>query len=257
MQTHNDSDTTNIAIVGASGKLGSRVAALALDDTDARLVLAIDATSSPSLGKPAVAGRDDAPTLQTLESALKTRDRTPVDAVIDVSSDAGSRDALHLAEHADAALLVGTTGLSQETIDALRACAKQRALIIAPNMSMGVAVVAEIAQLLAERLPGFDCSLVEAHHNQKQDAPSGTALRLARAARDAGASLPDDQILSVRAGDIIGEHTLRFASQGEYIEITHHATTRDLFARGALRAAHWLKGRSPGEYTIEDVVRSS
>src|SRR6185436_3136290 len=100
----------------------------------------------------------------------------------------------------------------------------------------------------------YRCSIVEAHHAAKKDAPSGTAIRLAKAARDAGANLPDDQILSIRGGDVIGEHTVRLSGPGEYIELTHRATTRDLFARGALQCAAWLREKPAGWYSVQDVV---
>jgi 4-hydroxy-tetrahydrodipicolinate reductase len=120
---------------------------------------------------------------------------------------------------------------------------------------MGVAVLAAAVRTVAGLLGSeYECSIVEAHHSKKKDAPSGTALRLAKAAREGGSALRDDQILAVRGGDVIGEHTVRFAGSGEYIEMTHRATSRDLFAMGALRAARWIAGRSPGWYTMEDVL---
>ncbi len=174
--------------------------------------------------------------------------------VVDFSSDAGARPALAIAERLNAALLVGTTALSAGTIDALRAAAGQRAVLVTPNTSLGVAAVAALVATAARALPGFDCSIVEAHHTRKADAPSGTAKRLAEAAKQAGSTLRDDQILSIRAGDIIGEHTVRFAGPGEYVELTHRATSRDVFVRGALVAAAWLNGRKPGYWTMEDVL---
>ena len=96
-----------------------------------------------------------------------------------------------------------------------------------------------------------------ARHSRKKDAPSGTALRLAAAVRSAGHALRDDQVVAIRGGDVIGEHTVRFAGPGEYIEITHRATTRDLFAIGAIHAAKWLVGKPAGEYSIEDALGMS
>jgi 4-hydroxy-tetrahydrodipicolinate reductase len=122
-------------------------------------------------------------------------------------------------------------------------------------MSLGVAVMARLSRLAATALgKAYHCSIVESHHINKKDAPSGTALRLADACREGGALLPDDQVLAIRGGDVIGEHTVRFAGTGEYLELTHRATTRDLFALGALRAASWIVGKPPGLYSIEDVV---
>lgn len=160
-----------------------------------------------------------------------------------------------LARGARCALLVGTTGLSERTIAELRETAAVCPVLLAPNTSLGVAVAAKIISELACALgPGFECSIVEAHHNRKKDAPSGTAIRLAGAVRSAGHELRDDQVVSIRGGDVIGEHTVRFAGPGEYIELTHRATTRDLFALGAIRAAKWLSQRGPGWYAIEDTL---
>jgi 4-hydroxy-tetrahydrodipicolinate reductase len=120
-----------------------------------------------------------------------------------------------------------------------------------------VAIAADVVRRIASLLAGCaDVSIIESHHAAKRDAPSGTAIRLADAAAEGGASVRDDQILSVRGGDVIGEHTVRFACADEYIEVTHRATSRDLFARGALRAAQWLRARAPGLYTVEDALAS-
>jgi 4-hydroxy-tetrahydrodipicolinate reductase len=177
------------------------------------------------------------------------------DVVIDFSSDAGVATAIDLASRCGAALLVGTTGLSPATHGALRKESERRAVLVAPNTSLGVAVLARLAADAARALgPAFDVSIVEAHHNRKKDAPSGTALRLASAIRAAGAALPEDQVLAVRGGDVIGEHTVRLSGPGEYLELTHRAVTRDLFVLGALRAAAWLKGRPAGWWTMEDAL---
>jgi 4-hydroxy-tetrahydrodipicolinate reductase len=179
-------------------------------------------------------------------------------AVLDFSSPEGTDHALALARAAGAALLVGTTGHAPTTIRKLEEAARSTAVLVAPNTSLGVTLLAELAARAATVLgSGYRASIVEAHHDQKKDAPSGTAKRLASAVRGAGGNLPDDQVLAVRGGDVVGEHTIRFAGQGEYVELTHRATTRDLFARGAIHAAIWLAGREPGWYTMEDVAGNS
>jgi 4-hydroxy-tetrahydrodipicolinate reductase len=150
--------------------------------------------------------------------------------------------------------LVCTTGLGSDAVETLRAESKARAVLLSPNTSLGIAAVADLVRRCAAMLPGYECSVVEAHHSQKKDAPSGTALRLADAARAGGTGLKPEQIVSIRGGDVVGEHTVRFAGPGEYVELTHRATSRDLFARGALAAAAWLKGRGPGWWTMEDVL---
>lgn len=242
--------STPIIVHGATGRMGSRVIALAAHDPSVRVVGAADAPDSPRIG-----GESGAPgvALQTAKNLSKTGVLARV--VVDFSSDEGACAAADLAVALRAALLVGTTGLSDGTRQRLRAAARSVAVVVAPNTSLGVAVVAILARDAARALgPAFECSIVEAHHSRKKDAPSGTALRLAGAVRAAGHALRDDQVVAIRGGDVIGEHTVRFAGPGEYIEITHRATTRDLFALGALRAAKWLDGKPAGEYTIEDAL---
>ena len=209
---------------------------------------------------PGAPGSDpSAPVPVTLQTA-KTIEKTPVfaDVLIDFSSDAGAPQALALAQRAGSAMLVGTTALSDRSTSALKAASASRAVLVTPNTSLGVALLSVLVQHAARSLgPEYGCSIVEAHHAAKKDAPSGTAIRLASAARDAGHALRDDQILAIRGGDVVGEHTVRFAGPGEYIELTHRATTRDLFARGALHCAAWLKGKPPGWYTMHDVIALS
>ncbi len=220
-----------LAVHGAAGRMGARTCTLSRDDPRFQLVSEIDQKSNT--------GTADAD--------------TSIDAVIDFSADEGARCAVALALEHGAALMVGTTGLSRQTLSSIEVAAQEIPTMIAPNTSAGVAVmthlVAEAARLLG---PDYDIDLIEVHHIAKRDAPSGTALRIAETMRRrAGIDLPADRIHPVRAGDVIGEHTVEFFSAGERIRIAHLATSRDLFARGALDAAAWLHGRKPGRYTIE------
>lgn len=216
---------------GAAGRMGTRICELAQQDDRFHIAAQLDARDQPVA---------DASALPEF------------DAVIDFSSDSGAQQAADLAAGASAALLVGTTGLSPQTLEKIGISAQSIPVMIAPNTSLGVAVVnhliAEAARLLG---PDFDVDIVDVHHNQKRDAPSGTALRLAKTLRDAGVHLPDQRIHSLRAGDVIGDHSVEFSGRGERIKIFHAATNRDLFAAGALRAAAWLAQREPGMYAIE------
>lgn len=229
--------------------MGARICALAIDDGAVQLVGATTRAGSSRIGA-------------TVHGAsLKTTDiqaffaASGLDVVIDFSSDAGAMDACALAIKSRGALLVGTTALAPTTLEALRTASKTIPILVAPNTSMGVAAVAAVISQAAKLLgPTYHCSITEAHHIAKKDAPSGTALRLADAARQGGAEVRPDQIVSIRGGDVVGEHTVRFAGPGEYIEVTHRATSRDLFARGALVAAKWLHGRAAGWYTMNDVL---
>jgi 4-hydroxy-tetrahydrodipicolinate reductase len=221
-----------LLINGARGRMGARIEALARQDARFSVIAAVD--------------RDDVDRALALEPGS-------IDAIIDFSSNEGAASAATLATRHGAALLVGTTGLSDASRDAVQAAARAVPAMIAPNTSLGVAVlghlIAEAARLLG---PEFNIDLIESHHAMKRDAPSGTALRLAQALKDrASIELGEHQIHCIRAGDIIGEHALQFAGPGERITISHSATSRDLFARGALRAAAWLAGQPPGLHTIE------
>ena len=220
-----------LAVHGAAGRMGARTCELSRDDPRFELVARIDPRN--------VAGDDGAD--------------SPVDAVIDFSTDEGCRDAVKFALTHRAALVIGTTGVSRQTLSVIELASQTIPVLVAPNTSAGIAVmihlVVEAARLLGD---DYDVDLIEVHHAGKRDAPSGTALRIADSMRQrAGIELPADRIHAVRAGDVIGEHTVEFSSAGERIRIAHLATSRDLFARGALDAAAWLHRRDPGRYTIE------
>ncbi len=241
--------STHIVLIGASGRMGRRIGALAQLDARVSITAAIARDGSSAIGQ----RLSDAP--DALIISASTDINTPADVVIDFSSPTGHALALHIALKQRSALLVGTTGLDPSTIAELRQASKLIPVLLAPNTSLGVAALSSAAASLASMLgSAFTCSIVEAHHSAKKDAPSGTALRLADAVRRGGGQLDHSHILSIRGGDTVGEHFIRFDGPGESIELTHRAVSRDLFARGAITAALWLKGRQPGWYTIDDVV---
>ncbi|MCH8005999.1 MAG: 4-hydroxy-tetrahydrodipicolinate reductase [Planctomycetes bacterium] len=234
---HGDAPETTIrlAVFGAAGCMGARTCALARDDRRFQLIAEIDrASGSDASG----AGQE------------------PIDVIIDFSSDSGARAAAALGLSHGAALVVGTTGLSRQTLSALDVASRTVPVMVAANTSVGAAVLRELATRAALLLgEGYDANLIEVHHVRKRDKPSGTALSLAELLREkAGVKLPPDRIHAIRSGDVVGEHTVEFAAAGERIKICHIATSRDLFARGALRAAAWLVGRSPGRYTVEQAL---
>lgn len=220
-----------LAVNGAAGRMGARLCTLSRDDPRFELVARIDQDSD------ACDGDTDA----------------PIDIVIDFSTDEGARSAVTLAAKREAALLIGTTGLSRQTLSVIEVASRTIPVMVAANTSAGIAVMIHLVSEAARLLGGnHDIDLVEAHHSGKRDAPSGTALRIAEAIRErAGIELPADRIHAIRAGDVIGEHTVEFFSAGERIRVAHVATSRDLFVRGALDAAAWLAGRTPGRWTIE------
>ncbi len=223
---------------GAAGRMGSRVCALARTDSRFELVGAID---------------QDEQFETSIDRAVE------VDVIIDFSSDEGAGNAVRMATDHAAAVLIGTTGLSRQTLDITEVAARRIPIMVAPNTSRGVAVltrlVVEAARLLGDE---YDVNLIELHHLHKRDAPSGTALRIADQMRcKASVDLTADRIHSIRSGDIVGEHIIEFGAPGERIRFHHVATDRDLFARGALRLAAWLTGRAPGQYTIDHAFDSS
>jgi 4-hydroxy-tetrahydrodipicolinate reductase len=225
---------SRIAIVGAEGRMGTRIAALAA--TDASVVIA----RRYGRNGPLDGSCDDA----------------PVDVVVDFSSEAGARQALELALAEKAALLTGTTGLPPAFLAELERASRSIAVLVAPNTSLGVAVTRRLARLAAELLgpSGWAVDIVESHHDRKKDAPSGTALALADALASGGMPVDSSRIHAIRAGDTVGEHEIRLAGPSERIHLMHQAVTRDLFAAGALRAARWLGGRPAGRYSMDDVL---
>ena len=173
------------------------------------------------------------------------------DVAVDFSLPEGFSPLLALCVARRAAVVSGTTGLSDGQRDALAAAAESIPVLWASNFSLGVAVLNELVERAAVALKGWDVDVVEAHHTEKKDAPSGTALTLGTAAASSGAEV---RYASLRAGDIIGEHTVQFTGPGERLELVHRAGNRDIFARGALHAASRLVHRPPGLYRIRDLL---
>ncbi len=244
------SERTRVIVVGATGRIGSRLCEAAHLDPHFELVAGLCSSLNSRDDQRCVVGDDRSPLLQT---AVNTG--TCANVVIDFSTDAGARAALQIADRCGASALIGTTALTDDTRRMIDAASRRRAVLVAANTSLGIAVLCECVRLAAGTLGArFDCSIVESHHKHKKDAPSGTALALARVAVEAGAALDTDQILAMRGGDVVGEHTVRFAGAGEVVELAHRVLSRDVFVQGALAAAKWLHGRAPGLYAMTDVI---
>jgi 4-hydroxy-tetrahydrodipicolinate reductase len=196
----------------------------------------------------------------------------PDTVTLDFTTAAASMEHLEVASKAGAAIVIGSTGFTPEMENRSRELAQKTRTVIAPNMSIGVNVLAKIVAEVAAILPDFDAEVIEIHHRTKIDAPSGTALSLgkaiasARSADFASSAIYGREgitgvrvdgkiaVLAMRAGDAVGDHTVIFGGQGERLELTHRAQSRDSLARGALRAAGWLAGQKPGLYTMRDVL---
>lgn len=239
-------------LIGAAGRMGQAILGASQGAHALVVTAALVAPGSPRLGAPAGGGalhyRAD------LAHAL-----TQADVAIDFSSAAATAGNLAACRAAGTPLLIGTTGFAPELEADFAAAARDIALLVAANTSIGVTVLAELVRIAAAALPaGFIASITETHHAGKRDAPSGTALRLAAAARPGRASATgaavEIDIESIRTGDIVGEHAVRFAAAGEELTLAHKASDRGLFARGALAAALWLSSRPPGRYTMRDLL---
>lgn len=229
-----------VLIHGATGRMGQALLRLSAGQPDCMIVGAV----SRKVGQRVV---DGVPQF----AASELHGLPDFDVAIDFSLPEGFDGILALCVERGVALISGTTGLGDAQRQAIEVAAARIPLLWASNFSLGVAVLTDLVERAAQALPGWDCDIVEAHHTQKQDAPSGTALSLGAAAEQGGA-MP--HYASLRAGDIVGEHTVQFAGLGERIELTHRATNRDIFARGALHAAAKLAGRSAGRYRLRDLL---
>lgn len=260
-----------IAVFGAGGKMGHAIVRAIADAEGAALAAAIERSEYPYLAA-------DASQMAGLAaSGVRVVDQRPAkgaaDVWIDFSVPAATVANVKAAAAAGAAMIIGTTGLSAADKAEIATAAKTIPVVLAPNMSVGVNVMLKLVADAARMLgAAYDIELVETHHRLKRDAPSGTALRLAEAVAEAsGRDLATTAryerhgdigprndaeigIQTLRGGDVFGDHTVFFLGQGDRIEITHRASSRDTFARGAVRAALWLSGKPAGLFDMRDVL---
>ncbi len=181
------------------------------------------------------------------ESAEKT------DVVVDFSSDDGARRAVEIATKLNAALLVGTTGLSEKSVLAIQNASQKISTIKISNSSLGITILTRLASI-ATTILGSQASITihETHHTRKKDSPSGTAITLADALRESGATISNTNIHSIREGEVVGDHRVTFEMENEILSLEHRALSRDLFAVGALRIADWLRHQPTGMHTAEE-----
>jgi 4-hydroxy-tetrahydrodipicolinate reductase len=251
------------AVIGVTGRMGRELLRAAASFPQLTIGAAVASAASSALGRDAGELAGIAP-LNIAVSADLPRALGACDVALDFSTAAATRANLAACRAARTPLLLGATGFGAELESELTAAAREIALLIAPNTSIGVAVLTELVRLAAAALPAdFDLDILETHHRTKRDAPSGTALALAAVAqgvRAPGAPAPGRAqgrigFASVRAGDVVGEHTALFSGLGEQLCLTHRASERGVFARGALAAALWLQPRPPGRYGMADLLR--
>ena len=242
-------DKTKLIIVGSKGRMGEALMRLAGQDPKLELVAGIDKG----------------------DNVLDTIDRC--DTLIEFAHHSLSGDLAKTAADHGKAMVIGTTGHSADERKAIEAAARRIPIVFAPNFSIGVNLLFYLTQIAAETLgENYDQEVVEMHHRQKLDAPSGTARRLGEILAEASGGTYDDLTLhgrhgdvgarpkrvigmhALRGGDVVGDHTVHFSTVGERLELTHRASSRDTFASGALRAAQWVRTQKPGLYSMQDVL---
>jgi len=260
-----------IAIAGATGRMGRMLIETVLNTPDTQLVGALEHTASPHLGEDAGAflGKVTGVKITAdIEQAL-----TGAQYLIDFTRPEGTMAHLTVAQKTGTKMIIGTTGLSNEQIASLKNASEKLAIVFAPNMSVGVNATFKLLEIAAKMLnQGYDIEIIEAHHRHKVDAPSGTALKMGEVIADAlGENLDDVAVYAreghtgerkegsigfatIRGGDIVGDHTVLFAGDGERIEISHKSSSRQSYAQGSLRAARFLQTQASGLYDMQDVL---
>ncbi len=262
----------DVVVAGAAGRMGCRVIACLGDAPDLRLVGALEAPGHAALGRDAGeaagAGRLGV-AIAADPAAVLTRDRI----LVEFSIPEATLEHLRIVGGAGGRAVIGTTGFAAPQREEIARLAAKVPILVSPNMSVGVnlafKLLAQMAQTLGDE---YDVEITEVHHRFKKDAPSGTALRMAEVIAEAlGRDLsrvavygrqgaPGERkrdeigLLSLRSGDVVGDHTVTFGNLGERLELTHRAHSRDTFARGAIRAARFIAGAPPGLYSMQDVL---
>ena len=261
-----------VTVAGIAGRMGSILAKLVVNTTDMELVGATEDVGH------ALIGENVSDLIGRRGLGVRVTDRIQdalleADVLLDFTAPKSSMAALEICVKNRVAAVVGTTGFDPAQEKRIEKYAETIPIVSAPNMSLGVNLLARLVKQAAKALgPAYDIEMVEVHHRQKADSPSGTALMLAHTIADARAlelekalvwgrhgktgARPDDQIgvMSLRAGDVVGEHTIMFCGPGERLELIHRAHSRETFAQGALRATRWVVGKSPGLYSMMDVL---
>ncbi len=264
--------SVRIAVAGAAGRMGRAIVQACAEREDAVLTAALERPGSPwvghDAGELAGIGRVDVPVADDLGAVAER-----FDVLVDFTAPEATMGHVALCRELGRRIVIGTTGLDEAQRRRIAEAAGDIPVVFAPNMSAGVNLCFKLVEIAARAL-GHDCDveIVEAHHRHKVDAPSGTALRLGEIVAGAlGRDLGECAVYgrqghtgerdrrtigfaTIRGGDIVGEHTVLFAGAGERVEITHRASSRSTFARGAVRAAVWLATRGPGLYDMEDVL---
>ncbi|SFN12586.1 dihydrodipicolinate reductase [Formivibrio citricus] len=259
-----------LAIAGSSGRMGRMLIEAALNTEDCSLFAALDRPGSTALGQDAAAflGRESG---VSITSDLAVLDGA--DVLIDFTRPEGTLAHIEKCREYGVNMIIGTTGFETEGKEVIRQASQDIAIVYAQNMSVGVNLVFKLLEIAAKALPtGYDVEIVEMHHRMKVDAPSGTAIRMGEVVADAmGRDLKECAVYgregvtgerdpstigfaTLRGGDVIGDHTVVFAGMGERVEVTHKASNRNIYARGSMRAAAFLKDKKNGLFDMQDVL---
>lgn len=263
---------TRVAVCGAAGRMGRTILEVCRDDGDVTVTAAIEHSASPALGRDAgeIAGIGNLG-IEIVSDAAAVMDG--FDVLVDFTLAQAVVENVKKCRSAGRKMVIGTTGMDDAQKAVIREAAEDIAIVFAPNMSIGVNLCFKLVELAAKAIGGStDIEIIEAHHNQKKDAPSGTAVRMGEIIADTlGRNLAEHAVYgrqghtgvrdpktigfeTIRAGDIVGDHTVMFAGAGERVEIVHRATSRKTFAGGAVLAAKWLKNREKGLFDMQDVL---
>ncbi|MBL7151141.1 MAG: 4-hydroxy-tetrahydrodipicolinate reductase [Candidatus Omnitrophica bacterium] len=233
-----------LGIAGVCGKMGRRILELAQKDRDFEVTLALERKGTPMIGRE----------IGKLKISSSLDGLFLADVFVDFTAPEAADVHLDYVAKYKKALVLGTTALSQAQLKKVEEVSKTVPVVYSVNMSVGVNVLFSLLPQIAQRLgPDYRIEIVEAHHKDKKDAPSGTAKKMAQLLSDA--TKREVAVHAVRLGDIVGDHTVIFCGNSERIEIKHQAHSRDLFALGALKAAKWIKGRPAGLYSMQDVLK--
>ena len=262
-----------IAVAGANGRMGRRILSLASEDPELQIVGALERGDSEALGSDvgSLIGKDlfGVRVTSDLEKVLR-----PAQVLIDFTHPSATEEHLKGALRLKKGIVIGTTGLSEKTLKGIRRASSRIPILQSPNMSTGVNLLFELMSQAAKGLDEkYDIEITESHHRMKKDAPSGTALELARLIARVKGWNPKRSIVfgrrgetgerkrdtiaihALRGGDVVGEHTVSFLGQGEILEFVHRATSRDAFARGALLAAKFIARQRKGLYNMRNIFK--
>lgn len=261
-----------VVVTGAGGKMGSRIISLISAMTEIAVVGSVEATGHPIIGRDVGQGLGLGKTgVLVCDKLVDCIDQA--DVVIDFTNHQASLNYLKIAGEKNRAIVIGSTGFTSDEMKKVNELSQNTRCVLAPNMSVGVNVMLKVLEYCAGILnDDYDVEIIEAHHHLKKDAPSGTAMKMAQVIADklernldevgvyARKGLIGERtkkeigIQTIRAGDIVGEHTVIFGGIGERLEFTHRAHNRDNFAKGAIRAAQWIVDQKNGLYDMQDVL---